>query len=311
MADLRARFRGLLTAAAAIGFAASAVAWLHPWLPWWAELPIHLTVQHALALVVVGLGLACARAWRWASACALLAVLHLMPPLTVMRPVQRGARPDLRMLVANVLTSNEDPQRLLALIARERPDAIALVEVDDAWIAALEPLRGDYPHRVVETRDDNFGVALFSRLPFAGSTILHIGGFELPVIDATLAGDRAMRVVVAHPPPPVSSDHSEVRDAMLAALAGRIAADGRTVVVGDLNCTAWAAPFRALLRDGRLRDSHPGWWREATWPAPLGMLGIPIDQVLTGEGVVVTDRRVGESIGSDHLPIIVGLRATE
>jgi len=303
--------RGLLTAAAVIGFAASAVAWLHPWLPWWAELPMHLTLLHAGAFAVVGAALALARAWRWVAACGVLAVVHVVPALGWLPPRESAGPAQVRVLVANVLTSNLQRERLLGLIEREQPDVIALVEVDDHWLAALRPLEATYPYRVVETRDDNFGVALFSRRPLTEQAIVHPGAFELPVIDVRLGGDCPLRLVLAHPPPPISRAYAEVRNEMLSELATRVAGDPRTVLVGDLNCTPWVAPFRRLLRDGRLRDSRVGIGQQASWPTPLGVLGIPIDHVLIGDALAISERALGEVIGSDHRPVVVGLRAKD
>ena len=308
MTQKRLGLRGLLTAAAVLGFAASFIAWLHPWLPWWAELPMHLTLIHALALAVVGAGLALFRAWRWAVACTVLAILHLIPPLGWLAGTAPTGPAQLRVLVANVLTSNGQRERLLRLIEREQPDVIALVEVDDAWLAALAPLSATYPHQISETRDDNFGVALFSRRPLDESAIIHPGAFELPVIDVRLGGACPARLVLAHPPPPISGEYAAVRNAMLMELAGRAARDPRTVLVGDLNCTPWAAPFRRLLRDGGLSDSRAGIGSHASWPTPLGAFGIPIDHALVGPAVAVSERRLGESIGSDHRPLVIGVR---
>lgn len=311
MQQMRLSLRGLLFAAAVIGFVASGIAWLHPWLPWWAELPMHLTIFHALALAVVGTGLALTRAWRWAAACAVLAILHLIPSLGWLPPRTQTGPAQVRVLVANVLTSNHQRERLLALIAREQPDVVALVEVDDAWLAALAPLSATYPYRLDEPRDDNFGVALFSRRPLHEAVIIHPGAFDLPVIDVRLGGECPIRLVLAHPPPPVSGEYAAVRNAMLSELATILASDPRTVLVGDLNCTPWAAPFRQLLRNGRLRDSRDGIGAQASWPTPLGMLGIPIDHVLVGAAVTVSERRLGDAIGSDHRPVIVGLRVQQ
>lgn len=306
----RLRPRGLLVAAAVIGCTASAIAWLHPWLPWWAELPMHCTALHALLFALVGAGLAAVRAWRWAAVCATAAVLHALPALGWIgaRP-PAGDGPALRVLVANVLTSNDRHQALLDLVARERPDAVAVLEIDEEWLAALRGLDRDYPHRVVETRDDNFGIALWSRVPLVGAAVRTLGPFALPVIDARLAGDVPARLLVAHPPPPITGEYAAARDAMLGGLATLAAADPRTLLVGDLNCAPWTARLRALRRDGNLADSRAGFGSHATWPPGLGPLGIPIDHALHGPGLTTVERHVLDAIGSDHRPILVAVRA--
>lgn len=241
--------------------------------------------------------------------CALGALAHLAPVLAWLPPASPSAPSELRLLVANVLTGNQEHRRLLDLVAEERPDVVALLEVDATWLAALAPLAGTYPHRVVEPRDDNFGIALLSRRPLGAAAIVELGPFELPVIDARVEGAFPVRIVVAHPPPPISAAHAEARDAILVEVAARVAGDPRAVVVGDLNCTPWVAPFRRLLRDGALRDSRIGQGNQASWPTRLGPLGIPIDHALVGPAVGIGGRRLGPSIGSDHRPLLIGLHA--
>ncbi len=44
-----------------------------------------------------------------------------------------------------------------------------------------------------------------------------------------------------------------------------------------------------------------------SWPASFWLLAIPIDHALVSEDVRVLDRRMGPSIGSDHLPIVLDI----
>jgi endonuclease/exonuclease/phosphatase (EEP) superfamily protein YafD len=81
--------------------------------------------------------------------------------------------------------------------------------------------------------------------------------------------------------------------------------------VGDLNTTPWGHAFRALVLDSGLRDSSRGFGFQWSWPASFWPLGIPIDHALVSDGVNVLDRRMGPSIGSDHLPLVVDIQLTE
>ncbi len=56
-----------------------------------------------------------------------------------------------------------------------------------------------------------------------------------------------------------------------------------------------------------LRDSSLGIGYHATWPATLGVAGIPIDHVLVSAGIGVAEKSVAAGVGSDHLPIVVDL----
>lgn len=79
---------------------------------------------------------------------------------------------------------------------------------------------------------------------------------------------------------------------------------GHVVVLGDLNVTPWSKSFQKFTESANLRDSRRGFGVNATWPAWLGGLGIPIDHCLVSEGIVVRNVETGESVGSDHRPLI-------
>jgi len=80
------------------------------------------------------------------------------------------------------------------------------------------------------------------------------------------------------------------------------------LVIGDLNTTPWSYAFSILTGDGGLVSTLDGWGNQGTWPTSIPTLGmIPIDHCLISEGLVCVDRRIGDEIGSDHLPLLVTL----
>jgi endonuclease/exonuclease/phosphatase (EEP) superfamily protein YafD len=78
------------------------------------------------------------------------------------------------------------------------------------------------------------------------------------------------------------------------------------VVVGDFNATPWTSAFRRLLGTGELRNSQRGYGVSPTWDVGR-FWAVPIDHLVHGDGMVVTDRAVGPDLGSDHRPILVDL----
>jgi endonuclease/exonuclease/phosphatase (EEP) superfamily protein YafD len=98
-----------------------------------------------------------------------------------------------------------------------------------------------------------------------------------------------------------------VRNQQLAVAAShtRGAADGRTLLVGDLNLTPWSPFFTQLKREGQLSDSGLGRGLVGTWQSKVPFLGLMIDHVLTGPRVVPLNRRIGQDLNSDHWPVIV------
>jgi endonuclease/exonuclease/phosphatase (EEP) superfamily protein YafD len=262
---------------------------------WWVlDLANHAVVLWAW-LALLGAG-ACVRRPRWAAAFLVVAVVHgarwIAPALG---PAGAGTRP-LTLVLANVYTGNPDRASLLALVAAESPDVVGLLEVDGGWIADLGPLRSSHPHHLELPREDNFGIALYSRRPLGALRRLDLGPAGVPSIEARVDG---LPVLLTHPLPPVSADYAAARDAQLGEVAAWTRAQGDVfVVVGDLNTTPWGATF-----PGHARGLPWG-----TFPAGLPTLvAIPIDHVLAGPAVGPVRRRVGPDIGSDHRPVLVEL----
>lgn len=210
-----------------------------------------------------------------------------------------------RVLLANVNYANRDHGRLLALVEREDPDVVALVEVTGRWLRQLEPLRRAYPHHHEAPGEHAVGLALYSRRPIDRARTLALPGEAIsPAIAATLATAAGpVEFVLVHTTAPLGADYIRRRNAQVAALA-RHARDAPAPVVlaGDLNLTMWNAAYRPLAEVGGLHNARAGHGVGPTWPA-LGPLGVPIDHVLASPGVRLRNFRVLERIGSDHLPV--------
>jgi endonuclease/exonuclease/phosphatase (EEP) superfamily protein YafD len=257
---------------------------------------------------------ACAAAFAWrrrfafAVACLALAALAIAPVAAWYSnpgPAPGDpSRPRVSLLVSNVYYANREHGRILRRIAEEDPDVVGLIEVDDAWLRALGPLRERYPHHFEVSDDERVGLALYSRLPLANPRVPRLpGGPYTPAIAATLAApDGGVEIVLVHPVPPLDAQLIRRRNEQLAALA-RYAREGRgpLVMAGDFNVTMWNRGYRPLPAAG-LRNAREGRGIAPTWPA-IGPFGVPIDHVLATAGVELHDFRVLEGIGSDHLPI--------
>jgi endonuclease/exonuclease/phosphatase (EEP) superfamily protein YafD len=199
---------------------------------------------------------------------------------------------------------------LLDLGADVSPDVLLVIEVNDSWIAALDQLSVSYPHRIVQSRRDCWGIALYSRLPFKQIEVRQIGSADIPSIFAQLEDrdGRSYYLIGTHPLAPVRVTNVELRNGQLEAI-GELAAslDGPVILLGDLNTTSWSPYFRDLVKTSGLRDSRKGFGIQPTWPGGLGDFGIAIDHVLISPGISVRDRAIGPDIGSDHRPVIIEL----
>ena len=270
---------------------------------WFADLFSHFRVQYGLVLLAALLAsrgyprrMAVFGSLLFVNAVAILGLFFgpsRVPP----------SDDDTTILAANLLSGNQDSDAVLALIAAEDPDVIALLEYTPRWQRDLISLRTAYPQGMEDPRMDNFGIAVLSRQPLVGEIVV-FGNSGLPTVDVVLPND--IRLIATHPPPPTGSVPAESRDLQLAELAEETATDGRVVLIGDLNATGFSRPFRELLRRGQVRSAGRGW--NPTWPDGFPPLWIALDHALVGPTMEVVDFSVGPSIGSDHRPITVRVR---
>ncbi len=275
---------------------------------WLLDLLAHFRWQYLLAsVIVVAWGW-----WRGHRGITVLAVATLLLNAALIGRVAWQAQSGLRraqdgralhVLSLNVRTSNPDSAAVLDLLAASDADVVFLMEVDQRWMAALAALHARYPHHIAHPRSDNFGVALFSRMPWRRADVRWLGDATVPAIEAEMTHQgRDFVLLGVHPLPPISRRHAASRDLQLQALADHAALRQEPVlVVGDLNATPWSTGLR-IATAGRLglRSRSAPW--VPTWRA-RSIFALPIDHALATAPLVITDRSVGADVGSDHRPI--------
>lgn len=290
----------------AVGLAVATILAAGADLTWSLALLEHFRLHYLALALVITVAAVAIRAVAVADAGALVALVNLIAVLEPTRGAPpRAAGPPHRLVSINVHTSNRDHAAVARFIARTRPDVLVLLEVDRTWVAALATATAEYAVRIEEPRDDNFGIALYARAAATPPRVVSLEGF--PTIDATVTvAARPWRVLATHPMPPVGAASAELQARQLAAVAALVrAGPGPTIVIGDLNVTPWSRGFRRLVAASGLRDSRLGFGVQATFPAGLGWIGIPIDHALVSPDLAVVDRWVGPDVGSDHRPLVL------
>ena len=213
----------------------------------------------------------------------------------------------IKILYANVLSRNRDHDRLVALIDRERPDIIALQEISTHWLTALRILDAQYPYNFTAPREDNFGIAIWSRSPLSEATRIDSPPLGYPSILAnTEVEGTAITLITTHPMIPVGGDNFAARNQQLESVEEIVAtAEGHVILIGDLNASIWDRYYRAFEEATNLRNVRRGHGILPTWPTFMPLAMIPIDHVLVSEQIGVADVRTGPRLGSDHLPLLV------
>ena len=221
----------------------------------------------------------------------------------------------IKILLSNVKTNNTNTQKLLDLIEQQQADIIVTLEVNQNWIVALEPLKINYPHKLTLPQEDNFGIALYSKLPFADIKAVSFSNLAIPSIVAKFeTNHKPLTIVATHPLPPVGNQYLQQRDNQLKAIGNYLQkVTHAKVLVGDLNISMWSRVYQQLALDSDLVNARRSNGLYPSWPTrlPLSIASIPIDHIMHSKQLATTSFTTGPNIGSDHLPIIAELSFSE
>lgn len=217
--------------------------------------------------------------------------------------------PSLRFTSLNVHTSNQRFDAVAQFVEASSADVVLLLEVNQNWLDQLTPSLVAYPYRLEQPRADNFGIAIYSRLPFIESQILNLPPDQLPSVSVAVElGSQPLRIIGTHPLPPTGAAYTNSRDTQLAHVAEIVASSQiPCLLAGDLNTTPWSYSFKDLLSTAKLKDSRMGFGIQPSWFLAGNLIRIPIDHVLLTEQLETKSRWVGPDIGSDHRAIIIDI----
>ncbi|MBI3653777.1 MAG: endonuclease/exonuclease/phosphatase family protein, partial [Acidobacteria bacterium] len=145
-------------------------------------------------------------------------------------------------------------------LVENNADIVLLMEVDGAWIEALEELSPLYPYHKYEPGKEDFGIALYSKQPPLSCEFVYLGQAGVPsavgVFD--LAGKR-FTLLGTHLFPPLSEAMANLRSNQVEAIATYLAAVPEPkILLGDLNMSPWSHSFKCLLATTGLTDSAKG-----------------------------------------------------
>jgi len=168
--------------------------------------------------------------------CALfISVIYLLykiwPYTFFAKKEMQRARPgdpanELKVFAANVLQDNTEYHRLIQQIRECDPDVLFLVEINDAWAKAISELENEYPYRLVEPRDNTYGLLFYSRFKVEKARLTFLVKNDIPSVDAVvvLPSGEKMQLWCLHPEPPVPGEnlYSTAKDKELMKVALKV-----------------------------------------------------------------------------------------
>jgi endonuclease/exonuclease/phosphatase (EEP) superfamily protein YafD len=280
---------------------------------WWVfDLNSHFPVQYGICTFLLAIVFLAIRRYKIAIvffAFAVINLIHVSSYFWFGKHSVDQSKSVLRVVQMNVYTQNLNYDLVKKFVQESNPDVIVMEEVNRKWMKNLADLKMKYSYIVKQPSEDNFGIALFSKLPLDNSEIIYLGDSDVPSITAEIkVGKKQIKILGTHPLPPINADYTALRNQQLDAIAEYLGGwRGSVILLGDLNTTPWSHNFQKLLRDTTLIDSGHGEGFQTTWPAKLFLFRIAIDHCLISRDLAVVSRTVGPNVGSDHLPLVVDI----
>ncbi|MGE0044358.1 MAG: endonuclease/exonuclease/phosphatase family protein [Hyphomonadaceae bacterium] len=300
MQALRVAIAAAAALLAALTLAAFLARWADPF-----ELLSHFRFQFAAGAFGLAVFALIVRAKRTAIAGAALAVLNALPIAIVLSASAPAAQPgaqETRAIWANLLGDPRALDHIAALARVHRADVVALTELPPDGARAVRRAFPDFRCFTTFGAQTVFTAFIATRAPCVSTGEAATERADSPVVFAETA---AIRIVAAHPRPPLGPGAAEERGAVSMAAARAASAGERpALLLGDFNATPWSPLLSDITRTG-LRRARCGAPFASTWRSPDPIFGLPIDHAFVGEGLGVVSCRVGPGIGSDHRPLLI------
>lgn len=282
---------------------------------WWFDQTSHFKVQYVVVQLTCLLCLLPFKRWKLFMACALFAIVNIVQIVPLYLPDARNSVADekiarkLKFLLINVHTSNRDFEKTIRYSEQVAPDILALEEIDGLWVSAMSDFLKEFPYKMEIPRPDNFGIGLYSRIPFKKANVEYFSEAMVPsvVTEFDISG-QSVTVLFTHPLPPGDKSYFAMRNEQLEKIASSRGDFGdNIVVIGDLNITIWSHYYKRFVSKMGVRNSRNGFGILPSWSADIPFMKIPIDHCLVSENIVVMEHINGPFIGSDHYPVYVEL----
>ncbi len=282
---------------------------------WWFDLSAHFRLQY-LAIQLLCLLLCIFQKRKtlffiitlFALINLSLIVPYYFPTKNPPAPFNKGGKP-IKILLINVNSPNTNYKAVRDYVQENSPDILALEEINARWIKEISSLLKIYPYSKEVSQENNFGLGLYSKIPLEDMQVKYFASDLIPSLVGKITLDGQMvSLIFSHPMPPGTLEHYQWHNTQLEQIGLlKPSLEKNIILIGDLNATSWSYPFQKLTKDLDVKDSREGFGLQTSWPSFLPYAGITIDHCLVSKNFKILERKVGPSVGSDHLPVFVRL----
>lgn len=238
-----------------------------------------------------------------------LASIFIVLNLSYLYPTWKAIKvshPDLKIYFSNVLSSNRNHTLIINDILSKKSDIVVLQEVNSAWTESLNVLLKSYPFKIEIPREDNFGLAVYSKIEILKHRIFVSNAEVESILFNIKLKERELAILATHPLPPIGLDYWKSRNEQYSEIKEYF--DGiksSKILIGDLNTVPWSSYISNIESENNLKSINSFW---DTWNTdfPIGlrirMLITMVSKNMTGEMIVL------DEVGSDHLPVLIKIK---
>lgn len=213
---------------------------------------------------------------------------------------------DLKIYFANIYSGNDNHALLIESIKKQNPDIFVLQEVTMSWKKSLESLTEIYKYQVIRPRENNFGIAIYSKFEIIEHEIFE-GKAKVDSIWVKLKiANEMIHLVTSHPVPPVTPEFLDLRNNQYLEIQKYLEdLNGKKLLIGDMNTVAWSKHLKRLEDKSNMQliNSLFDTWNSSF---PYGFR-IRLDHALISNNLK-GKLEVLNNIDSDHLPMLLSLR---
>ena len=223
----------------------------------------------------------------------------------------KGEQSNFKIISINIFSQNEEYQHLKNYLTKEKADVIVLQELTPSWQKHVDFIRKEYPYYKEEPRTNNFGIAVYSKIPFDSvQTKNYIDEMHPSLLGYLKVAGKPVAILMTHPVPPLPNQaRFERRNTQYRLMKDEIDAlpNQNIILIGDLNSTIYSPNFK-LVQSDKMKDARSGFGLQNSWNAFIPILRTNIDQCWVSHPIKVTNFYRGEDIKSDHFPIVAELK---
>lgn len=214
----------------------------------------------------------------------------------------------IKISLFNVYTANRNFNSVLDEIKVNNPDIVILQETDKLWLENVSILKEQYPYYKEQAREDNFGIALYSKIKFIFSDTEEWTEYLLPVIRADFDyKNSTLSLYCVHTLPPANKEYINTRNEMLNQINSIIMKnkDKNIIIAGDLNTTVYSYAYKKFIASTKITDAQTKKGiKDGTWSTLyIPFFRLPLEHILVTDKIKINSYKLGKNIGSDHFPV--------